>query len=415
MAFCCADLLELKSFREIRLIAGEMGLYRKVTWPFTCYTPNVTQWLYGGELLFSASKEANETSLLLLMQECIEKGLAGMVILKGGKYIPAIPPSLIELANRSSFPLFEMPWNLKMIDIIKEIAELIVMHCEQSKKHALFLEQLLFSKSQNQSFEDLSMNANITPKPFRFIALVGIQDSQCTNMDEIKSDIALTLKFHTPEKSCEIVCMGHNNTIICLALADSENHVHQLEASITKAFNVLENRYPHAGLRLGFGSICQQGASIQQSYDEAKKVLTMMKKNLQLSNVLHYSNLGIFRLFFEIQNPEKIQSYYMENIGDLIVADQKNHTELLKTLRCYLYNNCNLRKTAQTLFIHRNTLFYRLNLIRDTIGKNLDDPLVRHELFISIIAAEFLGARNVCSNSSDIEQHSDCDSLNKTT
>lgn len=51
----------------------------------------------------------------------------------------------------------------------------------------------------------------------------------------------------------------------------------------------------------------------------------------------------------------------------------------------------NLLKTSESLFIHRNTLIYRLNLIRNKLYKNIDDSLVRHELFLSIIAAKFLG------------------------
>ena len=81
----------------------------------------------------------------------------------------------------------------------------------------------------------------------------------------------------------------------------------------------------------------------------------------------------------------------MKNIGELVEADRKDNSELLKTLHHYLNNNCNLLKTSESLFIHRNTLIYRLNLIRNKLYKNIDDSLVRHELFLSIIAAKFLG------------------------
>ena len=50
MSTCCADLLELKSFQEISLIAGKNGLYRQITWPFICITQTISQWIHGGEL-----------------------------------------------------------------------------------------------------------------------------------------------------------------------------------------------------------------------------------------------------------------------------------------------------------------------------------------------------------------------------
>lgn len=106
--------------------------------------------------------------------------------------------------------------------------------------------------------------------------------------------------------------------------------------------------------------------------------------------MLHYSELGIFRLFFEIENPEEIRKYSRENLGPLLEADRKNGSDLVGTLRSYLYNNCNLLRTSQALYIHRNTLIYRLNTIKGLLAKDLDDAFVRHELFNSILAAEFI-------------------------
>ena len=115
-----------------------------------------------------------------------------------------------------------------------------------------------------------------------------------------------------------------------------------------------------------------------------------MERRLLPGNIMHYNNLGIFRLLFEVKDTSIIKDYCLENIGKVIEMDKKNNSELLKTLRFYLNNNCNLINSAKQLFIHRNTLIYRLNLIRDIIGKDLDDAYVRLELFLSLIAIDFL-------------------------
>ena len=115
-----------------------------------------------------------------------------------------------------------------------------------------------------------------------------------------------------------------------------------------------------------------------------------MAKGISREQVLHYSELGIFRLFVEIENPEEIRKYSRENLGPLLEADRKNGSDLVGTLRSYLYNNCNLLRTSQALYIHRNTLIYRLTTITGLLAKDLDDAFVRHELFNSILAAEFI-------------------------
>ena len=96
-------------------------------------------------------------------------------------------------------------------------------------------------------------------------------------------------------------------------------------------------------------------------------------------------------MLFKIDDKEEIREYYHYNLGVLLQHDSKNNSELLETLRQYLYCNGNLVKTSQALFIHRNTLLYRLNQIRDLLGRDIDDALVRLELLSSIVAKDYLG------------------------
>lgn len=394
MSISCADLKGLRHFRQIRLVAGEKGLYRQISWPFICTTSTISQWLHGGELIFisGAGLDCGEESLLSLMRESVSKGLAGMVMLTGERYIPEIPPSLVEPADASCFPLFEMPWDVKLIDVTQEISENIMYRKEQAKKGQRFLEQLLFSADDSRTFEELSGLFGIPQRAFRFIAVAEIQagDPAAAALDTIKSDLSHTLKSCGEGEGRSVLAMGYLNTVVCLALGKTERDADALDKCLTETFGVLSKRYPHAPLRLGFGRVCQKGCPIRTSYSEAKKALATMAKGISREQVLHYSELGIFRLFFEIENPEEIRKYSRENLGPLLEADQKNGSDLVGTLRSYLYNNCNLLRTSQALYIHRNTLIYRLNTIKGLLAKDLDDAFVRHELFNSILAAEFI-------------------------
>ena len=75
MSISCADLKGLRHFKQIRLVAGEKGLYRQISWPFICTTSTISQWLHGGELLFisGAGLDCGEESLLSLMRESVSK------------------------------------------------------------------------------------------------------------------------------------------------------------------------------------------------------------------------------------------------------------------------------------------------------------------------------------------------------
>ena len=153
MSITCHDLLSLNSFKKIKLIAGELGLYRPVIWPYTGTTSSVSQWLHGGELLFitGAGIDVSEDGLLLLLHDCLQKHLAGLIIITGNKYIPEIPQKMINLADEMAFPLFSMPWNLRLIDVTREIINAITVSDDFSKKISTFTEMLVFSSEKEEA------------------------------------------------------------------------------------------------------------------------------------------------------------------------------------------------------------------------------------------------------------------------
>jgi len=67
-------------------------------------------------------------------------------------------------------------------------------------------------------------------------------------------------------------------------------------------------------------------------------------------------------------------------IGKLIKADQMQEGELCETLEAYLEHNCNANATAEALYIHRNTMRYRMDKIRKILEDDISDLSVFLEL-----------------------------------
>lgn len=126
MSITCKDLLQLKLFKNITLAAGAEGLSHVITWPYVAQTDTISDWVHGGELLFVTGIAHTENMLPELLEECIRKKLAGLVILTGSEYISQLPPYIIHRAGEAKFPVFAMPWEIKLIDVTREITNLIV-------------------------------------------------------------------------------------------------------------------------------------------------------------------------------------------------------------------------------------------------------------------------------------------------
>ena len=72
--------------------------------------------------------------------------------------------------------------------------------------------------------------------------------------------------------------------------------------------------------------------------------------------------------------PENVlREFYASSVGPLAAYDRENHTNLLETLEVYLLENRNVSAAAQKLYIHRNTMNYRINKIKQVLNTDFDD------------------------------------------
>jgi purine catabolism regulator len=103
-----------------------------------------------------------------------------------------------------------------------------------------------------------------------------------------------------------------------------------------------------------------------------------------------FADLGLFRLLFHIPREAVLESFIDDYLGTLIAYDRDNGTQLLHTLRVYLDHNLSKQETADKLFIHRQTLYHRLEKIQDCLGETWTSPHSRLCLEIALHAYEWL-------------------------
>ena len=75
----------------------------------------------------------------------------------------------------------------------------------------------------------------------------------------------------------------------------------------------------------------------------------------------------------KVADSKFLDTFVQKNIGKLIRADEVNKSNLCETLEMYINHNCNAKETAESMFIHRNTLNYRLGKIQEILGNKCND------------------------------------------
>lgn len=135
----------------------------------------------------------------------------------------------------------------------------------------------------------------------------------------------------------------------------------------------------------GIGNEYSSILLLRKSYLEALEVINAAKFIGEPEQLpFQYSKLGIFRYLEMISNHHAKTNYINTDLEILQKKDQESQTKLLQTLEIYLLNNCRIKPTAEQLYIHTNTLKYRLNQITDLTSIDFDDFHSRMQLYIDL-------------------------------
>ena len=129
------------------------------------------------------------------------------------------------------------------------------------------------------------------------------------------------------------------------------------------------------GVRVSYGTIVEQLKDVSKSYKEANMALDVGRVFYAGQNVLAYNELGIGRLIHQL--PTSLCEMFLEEVFAGKAMDQFDD-ETLATVNQFFANNLNISETARHLYIHRNTLVYRLEKIQRTTGldvRRFDDAL----------------------------------------
>jgi sugar diacid utilization regulator len=132
--------------------------------------------------------------------------------------------------------------------------------------------------------------------------------------------------------------------------------------------------------RVGVGAPCTQPSEFPRSHGQAQLALKMQVATGSPEQVIVFEDLGIYQLLSEIPNIGSVEAFIHRWLGPLIDYDAGKDARLVDTLSCYLECGGNYDVTAKMLTLHRSTLRYRLQRIRDISGRNLNDANSRFNL-----------------------------------
>lgn len=141
---------------------------------------------------------------------------------------------------------------------------------------------------------------------------------------------------------------------------------------------------------MGVGRLTKSVRCLYKSYNQAKAIKRLQERNKISEDRIFYTNLGIYRLLMGIEDHEIMQDYYEHTLKPLVEYDAANNSDLCQTLRSYLAHDGSVKDMADELFVHRNTINYKLNKIEELLGIKMSSLAARVELMIALDLLDIL-------------------------
>ena len=161
--------------------------------------------------------------------------------------------------------------------------------------------------------------------------------------------------------------MDENNVVVIKDLTAEENESEDIEKLANNIVNYLK-REGMNNIKIAYGTPVNEIKDVSRSYKEAKMALDVGKIFFDDRNVIAYGQLGIGRLIYQLPIP--LCKMFIKEILDGKSMDDIDE-ETLTTINKFFENSLNVSETSRQLFIHRNTLVYRLDKLQKTTGLDL--------------------------------------------
>lgn len=163
-----------------------------------------------------------------------------------------------------------------------------------------------------------------------------------------------------------ITAVDERNIIIVKELKPSDTYDNLM--STAKIVVDMLNTEAMSKVHVAYGTIVNEIKDISRSYKEAKMALDVGKIFYSERKVVAYNNLGIGRLIFQLPMP--LCKMFIREIFDGKSPDDFDE-ETLVTINKFFENSLNVSETSRELYIHRNTLVYRLDKLQKSTNLNL--------------------------------------------
>ncbi|MEA5084923.1 MAG: helix-turn-helix domain-containing protein [Lachnospiraceae bacterium] len=399
MGIKCSQFLELSGMKKARLVAGLIEENKNIRGGHVVETCDCWKHIEPNEVLFICGVGIKnvEEDLKTIVKELSRKNASCMVV-ETGEYIKETPKSVLELADELDFPIIEIPFSVKINSLIDELYHELFNEEYESHSMENFLRDLIYIEYRDDMKEKAMFYGYQQNKAYIAVIMEFdnfekfLDKNNVYNKENTKGNVLGIMKnvFEKSRTTKIFYLEEKERFLFMLPIDESADSKKRLRGEIKHIQEKINELYKGLTMSAGIGNQFYRVSDFKKSAVEAKRAMQTAKNGQSRNSIGNYDEIGIYRLFYELQDYEIFVSAMKAILGRLMEYDIDNNSNLVDTLEVYLMNDRNISRAAEELFLHRNTLKYRLNRIEEVLMYDLSDVNTVFNLLLAYKIKGFL-------------------------
>jgi purine catabolism regulator len=212
------------------------------------------------------------------------------------------------------------------------------------------------------------------------VVLVGLMGET----SEAWAQIGGELRTRLMDAGIQIFLCPHEGVLAVLCGANDATLLENAEQHIQAVRQRMAEILPETRIAAGIGWPEARLAGLRRSFAQAQEALTLAQHLFGGDKVLRFGELGLYHLLCRLRGYDELDEFHKQTLAPLAKYDTEHGTQLVPTLEAFFAHHGNVSQAAESLFLHRNSLLYRLERIGEISGLDLNDADDRFSLQLAL-------------------------------
>ena len=376
MGFTIEDMLVVSRDRyKMKMEAGSGGWSNSISWLLVLEELTIIHNFTGKELAVTTGLGFQKAEdMLELVEELSAHNSSGLIV-NTGFYVKEIPESVKNFCDANDFPLLTVPWEIILADLIKDLTiRIFVQSSTDEQISGALIHAIEQPEAQDLYTRDLLPHYDLDGT-FQ-VALISTGDLD--RMDTVeRKRIAYRMHLY-------LTNLTHNGhffyyasyfVVIMNAIGEEES-----EEILESFADRIRAKMPDRKVYIGVSDQVRDIVNLHLAYKRARAAVEMAVKRER--GLQYFDRMGMYRMLYLIEDRELLRDLSDKPLAPLIEYDKEHDGEYVATLESYLQCGGSIKAMSEELYIHRNTILYRMANIKKLLGCSLESP--EDKLFYAI-------------------------------